>query len=61
MYNLESKREHIIIDRINFHVEIEPMEFDDMANRAPAESTRAILCKAQMSSKKMLRLAQCPT
>ena len=40
--NLERKREHIISDSIDIHVEIEPVEFDDMANRTPAESSAEI-------------------
>ena len=31
-----------LMDRIDIQVEIEPVEFDDMANRAPAESSAAI-------------------
>ena len=38
----ERKREYIILDRIDIQVEIEPMEFDDMANRAPAERSADI-------------------
>ena len=34
MHNLERKREYIISDSIGIQVEIEPVEFDDMANRA---------------------------
>ena len=31
-----------LMDRIDIQVEIEPVEFDDMANREPAESSAAI-------------------
>lgn len=37
--NLERKREYIISDSTDIQVEIEPVEFDDMANQQPAESS----------------------
>lgn len=40
--SIESKREYIIFGSINIQVEIEPVEFDDMTNRQPAESSAEI-------------------
>ena len=42
MPNLERKREYIISDSMDIQVEIEPVEFNDMTNRAPAESSADI-------------------
>ena len=42
MPDFERKREYIISGSIDIQVEIEPVEFDDMANRAPAEPSSAI-------------------
>lgn len=36
------KREDKIADRIDIHIEIEPVPFDSMADRAPAEGSEAI-------------------
>ena len=40
--SIERKREYIISGSIDIQVEIEPMEFDDMVNRQPAESSAKI-------------------
>ena len=40
--NLARKREYKIFDRIDIQVEIEPVEFDAMTNKAPGESSEAI-------------------
>ena len=42
MRNLERKREYIIFGCIDLQIEIQPVEFDDMANTAPAESSASI-------------------
>ena len=42
MLDFERKREYKILSSIDIQVEIEPVEFDDMANRAPAESNSSI-------------------
>ena len=42
MTTLERKRAYMISDSVDIQVEIEPVEFDDMANRTLAESSAEI-------------------
>lgn len=42
MTSFESKRDYIILDRIDIQVEIKPVEFEVMANKAPGEGSEAI-------------------
>ena len=42
MPDIERKQEYIISDRRDIQVEIATVEFDDIANRTPAEPSREI-------------------